>query len=1041
MGRKSADEKRKEKISAKKAAAKVAPKDNDNIVVPPTKKPANTTELSALPAIRDLSIDFKIESIESCIEVLVEEQAVLIRTDDLTREEKQEVQSKTEKADRAVAKVFRRASVRVHPDRYGDAKLKEFEDLKQAYSILQSKDSRQNYIEQLLVVIRSWGTQQTEYIQREHEGYVEKLTNQQTQQESARDRYNTAKAKAQGNDGAGAAAPRAYLEAEYWSRSPGWLNVNRILPKSRHVEIGMRFRDVEAYTPVCSVLVVQGTEILDSSVTFEKRIKTSKLSSDDVKLQDGVRTTIILDSHAQWDIRWHAELDVDGRKVITAATKGHMVDLTHPAVLRAQQEIGVIQKLARKQTAILKGYGLHREVRATESLETKSWELHRSMSKGRSLLTRLRATLEILERIPEKCGEIDELACALGEASRTKATFDELVFSSQQRDTMKAFKRTVAAMIESGEVAEWIQTVTKDSLDATGSEANRLYQLLIEGKNSNSLLVDSTTFTNAASRSDLFSEKQCKILQERADEADADTIRETERLIDEDRKEKAEKDFERQMALRAKQIGIERGDIVIVDGIRSAPELNGQIGYYLGVAPGIEERYVVKLVSGKEISLKAENFGPLHGSSLPKVNSGPNPVDRDSVEHTDDESVESVGPHSSRQASTASKANQTDSKYKRPPRTKKSVWIENRHVSLFIGARGVNIKKLQSETRTKIHVDEKRSTGIWVPVTVTSGAQSDVVKALDYIEAFNEKPQAWDFSTRTKQQETSASKPSTEASPSSTPPTRASKSRVSSETNASSVSTGQRPTPTNSTSRPNATISPIQPASATSMQDVRHPPPVSSGVTPTLSTTSNNPRNMSTSPSLARPSNDSFPSTTMPSMAFGLPNVVPSQHTVKHTNLDLSGFLSKNKGCLKIPPEDYAKWLKSQDIETLVDLVDALRDEEFLVEMVANGLKGFKKATFRKMAQSEQAQQNTAKNADTEEDAVIPQELYCPISFILMRDPVLAADGHTYERSAIVAWFAKNSDRTVLSPMTQAPLSNLELTPNVAVRTMAKAYI
>ena len=35
----------------------------------------------------------------------------------------------------------------------------------------------------------------------------------------------------------------------------------------------------------------------------------------------------------------------------------------------------------------------------------------------------------------------------------------------------------------------------------------------------------------------------------------------------------------------------------------------------------------------------------------------------------------------------------------------------------------------------------------------------------------------------------------------------------------------------------------------------------------------------------------------------------------------------------------------------------------------------------------------------------IPIICYCPISHVLMADPVIAADGYSYERSAIEAWF------------------------------------
>lgn len=54
----------------------------------------------------------------------------------------------------------------------------------------------------------------------------------------------------------------------------------------------------------------------------------------------------------------------------------------------------------------------------------------------------------------------------------------------------------------------------------------------------------------------------------------------------------------------------------------------------------------------------------------------------------------------------------------------------------------------------------------------------------------------------------------------------------------------------------------------------------------------------------------------------------------------------------------------------------------------------------------------------------------CSIGHKLMRDPVVAADGHTYEREEIVQWLA-TSDK---SPKTGLQLLNKTLTPNYAIK-------
>ena len=47
--------------------------------------------------------------------------------------------------------------------------------------------------------------------------------------------------------------------------------------------------------------------------------------------------------------------------------------------------------------------------------------------------------------------------------------------------------------------------------------------------------------------------------------------------------------------------------------------------------------------------------------------------------------------------------------------------------------------------------------------------------------------------------------------------------------------------------------------------------------------------------------------------------------------------------------------------------------------------------------------------SDQRAERVIPDALTCSISLDIMQDPVMACDGHTYERAAIEAWLSANS--------------------------------
>eukprot|EP00927_Polykrikos_kofoidii_P068027 TRINITY_DN6342_c2_g1_i2.p1 TRINITY_DN6342_c2_g1~~TRINITY_DN6342_c2_g1_i2.p1 ORF type:complete len:743 (+),score=131.40 TRINITY_DN6342_c2_g1_i2:44-2272(+) len=66
----------------------------------------------------------------------------------------------------------------------------------------------------------------------------------------------------------------------------------------------------------------------------------------------------------------------------------------------------------------------------------------------------------------------------------------------------------------------------------------------------------------------------------------------------------------------------------------------------------------------------------------------------------------------------------------------------------------------------------------------------------------------------------------------------------------------------------------------------------------------------------------------------------------------------------------------------------------------------------------------------------IEADFMCPIMHEWMNDPVIAADGHTYERQAIVRWLQMHNT----SPMTGAALQHRYLTENFALRHLMNSY-
>lgn len=61
----------------------------------------------------------------------------------------------------------------------------------------------------------------------------------------------------------------------------------------------------------------------------------------------------------------------------------------------------------------------------------------------------------------------------------------------------------------------------------------------------------------------------------------------------------------------------------------------------------------------------------------------------------------------------------------------------------------------------------------------------------------------------------------------------------------------------------------------------------------------------------------------------------------------------------------------------------------------------------------------------------LPRAVYCPISRMPMQDPVVATDGHSYERKDIQRWLQKKQ----VSPLTGVQIATF-LVPNHALRNV-----
>ncbi|XP_056145600.1 WD repeat, SAM and U-box domain-containing protein 1-like [Lampris incognitus] len=128
--------------------------------------------------------------------------------------------------------------------------------------------------------------------------------------------------------------------------------------------------------------------------------------------------------------------------------------------------------------------------------------------------------------------------------------------------------------------------------------------------------------------------------------------------------------------------------------------------------------------------------------------------------------------------------------------------------------------------------------------------------------------------------------------------------------------------------------------------------------------------------------------------------------------------------------EDVGAWLREEGLEELVSIFKANNidgavltqlNKEMLVSELGLVSVGMRCRLLRKI---------DALKAE-QDGSEAPDEFLCPITRELMKDPVIAADGYSYEREAIESWIrAKN--RT--SPMTNLPLQTTMVTPNRSLK-------
>jgi len=505
--------------------------------------------------------------------------------------------------EKAVQKHFRRASIKVHPDRHGDTYQTEFDNLTKAKNVLCDAVLRAKYIEQMLDVCTKLGNH---WMAPTHATWVRENRPDAEEQQPTTTTSRPQQEVRQLEGGLLTATPRKPTVAV--------LDPNDCLVRITFRMPGHSQSTWYEFVSHVTLIRIQAERIdLANVPVFCKELKDDALQevldsaeTPQTGLTQSMTCKLRLSVQGLWQCTWQFGVSDHEMSPWSTATMVDMVTAKQKALVQAIEDF---TKHAQKRES---------EIRSAVAKLTKSSTHHQKMDleTRRDLLhgTVLRAKRVAyhLEHALSKSGVataspvLVSLRAALASAMGLMQSLAEETKTHEKKTGFKNFKKSIHERWDSGNGAAWIADVQESELtDELQGNANRLYQLLMEGKKAFNLeLVDAATLEAAATRKDLFSSKQIEALAIRAHETSEREMQEARRQIEEEEKLKAEEEERR--ALEARGAGMDRGTFVQIIGLKSQPELNGTMATFMGLAK--DDRFAVRTKDKKDIALKRENF-------------------------------------------------------------------------------------------------------------------------------------------------------------------------------------------------------------------------------------------------------------------------------------------------------------------------------------------------------------------------------------------------------------------------------------------------
>ncbi|EJK76033.1 hypothetical protein THAOC_02224 [Thalassiosira oceanica] len=477
-----------------------------------------------------------------------------------------------------VRKFYRKKSIKLHPDRNGERMRPTFEAFTDARTVLSDVKLRQSYLRGMLDV---YGYNPA-LIEQSHEAWERK---HRPDKVDARPSVSESKGTLKLEGGFTHQVPRGVMihHKREGNKYMVTLSVHVLRPvhefygRVRSVRVVLRnFDDVH-------VIKMDRSQIV-KRIRFDRTVSIFDYVCRMRALQDltNISTRIIENLQGpifdnmievatnlavrpgNWEVSWTATLDSVSADPLspTNATSDSLETRESSA-----SNFYVVDRVAEKKRESLErcvsdAIKAHEELRATiaklrgnmgELTEARYGQYHQILVKSRKKLSNLsRAMIDVGET---KNKWFDNLNRALIEGRSVygdiEARAEGMRKRRERKDNTKLFKAYIASVLESDDPVSWMRTVDAETLRREGGDANRLYQLFIEGKGKYVLLVDSDMYGQASLRGDFFSAKQCKDLSTRGKAVALQEAKEEEEAREAEARQKKEEEEREKMRREA----------------------------------------------------------------------------------------------------------------------------------------------------------------------------------------------------------------------------------------------------------------------------------------------------------------------------------------------------------------------------------------------------------------------------------------------------------------------------------------------------------